>query len=331
MNTTLQCDDGKITVKNGSNKKMISKTKNKQQQMADIQKPFIKWVGGKTQIINEIIPHIPAEMNNYREPFLGGGSVLLAVLSLRKQGQITIKGSVYAYDINEALIWLYKHVQTDSSRLYKYIRRYIDKYDGITGTTINREPNTLEEAKTSKESFYYWMRHKYNSIKKGTVKRSALFMILNKTCFRGMYREGPNGYNVPYGHYKKTPAIITKEELDNVSDLLTDVIFECADFQSSMGRIEKGDFVYLDPPYAPENSTSFVGYTVDGFDLATHQKLFKLIRGMDGKKNRFVLCNAKVDLVVSAFSDYNIQDVVARRAINSKKPGSTTMEVIVYN
>src|SRR3989304_10611666 len=100
MNTTLQCDDGKITVKNGSNKKMISKTKNKQQQMADIQKPFIKWVGGKTQIINEIIPHIPAEMNNYREPFLGGGSVLLAVLSLRKQGQITIKGSVYAYDIN---------------------------------------------------------------------------------------------------------------------------------------------------------------------------------------------------------------------------------------
>lgn len=142
-------------------------------------------------------------MNNYHELFLGGGSVLLAILSLRQQNRIVIYGGVYAYDVNNDLINVYRNIQSNKDELYNLINFYMEEYDGIDGEIINRTPKTIEEAKTSKESYYYWLRHIYNKIDKNTVECSALFMILNKTCFRGMYREGPNGYNVSYGHYKK--------------------------------------------------------------------------------------------------------------------------------
>lgn len=297
-----------------------------------IQKPFLKWVGGKTQIIHNVLDKIPKKINNYHELFLGGGSVLFAVLSLQKQGKLDIQGKIYACDINDSLIRVYKHVQNNKNDLFDYIQRYINEYDAIKGTEINRKPTTLEEAKTSKESYYYWIRDKYNKMdEKDSVERSALFMIINKLCFRGMYREGPNGYNVPYGHYKKTPTIITKEELDTVSELIQDVVFECCGFETSITKPIKDDFVYLDPPYAPENAKSFVGYVADGFDLDAHNCLFDGIKKLNQKKIHFAMSNAKVDFVIDNFIDYKFEDIVARRAINSKDPGSTTMEVIVYN
>jgi len=294
-----------------------------------IQKPFLKWVGGKTQIINDIISKIPNEMNNYHELFLGGGSVLLAVLSLQKQNKILIKNKIYAYDINSELINVYKDIQNNKDELYKYINLYINEYDSLDGEIINRKPTSIEEAKTSKESYYYWMRNRYNNIDKGTIECSALFMVINKTCFRGMYREGPNGYNVPYGHYKKTPSVISKEDLNYISDLIKNVEFKQSSFSDSIKNIEEGDFVYLDPPYAPENNKSFVGYVSDGFSLETHKLLFSEIKKLE--KSKFVMSNAKVDLVIDNFKDYNCMDIIARRAINSKKPGSTTTEVIIYN
>jgi len=295
-----------------------------------IQKPFLKWVGGKTQIINDIIAKIPKEINNYHELFLGGGSVLLAILSLQKQNKITIKNKIYAYDINNDLINVYKHIQNNKDELYTFINLYINEYDSIKGTEINRKPTTIEEAKTSKESYYYWIRNKYNHINKNTVECSALFMFINKTCFRGMYREGPNGYNVPYGHYKKTPTIISKTDLDYIGDLIKDVEFKPSSFVESIKNIKKGDFVYLDPPYAPETANSFVGYVADGFNLETHKLLFNEIKNLDDNI-KFVMSNAKVELVTENFKKYNCQDIIARRAINSKKPGSKTTEVIIYN
>lgn len=295
----------------------------------NIQKPFLKWVGGKTQIINHIISKFPNEINNYHELFLGGGSVLLALLSLQKEKRIAIKNKIYAYDINLPLINVYKHIQTKKEELYEYITFYLTEYDSITGNIINRKPTTIDEAKTSKESYYYWIRKKYNNIDKNSVECSALFMFINKTCFRGMYREGPNGFNVPYGHYKKTPSIITKNELDSISELIKDVNFIHSDFNSSIKNVRKGDFVYLDPPYAPENQKSFVGYVANGFSLDTHINLFAEIKKLDNIK--FVMSNSKVELVLNNFKDYNCEDILARRAINSKKPGSTTTEVIIYN
>ena len=294
-----------------------------------LQKPFLKWVGGKTQIIQSIISKIPNEMNNYHELFLGGGSVLLAVLSLAKANKIVIKNKIYAYDINGVLINVYKHLQNNKDELYRFIEYYIKEYDGIKGKLVNRKAQSIEEAKTSKESYYYWIRKKYNNIDKNTIESSALFMFINKTCFRGMYREGPNGYNVPYGHYKKTPTIITEANLNYISDLIKNVEFIHSDFTSSIKNVKGGDFVYLDPPYAPQNSKSFVGYVAGGFDLEKHKTLFSEIKKLG--ETKFVMSNAKVELVTENFKGYECEDIVARRAINSKNPGATTTEVIIYN
>ena len=297
--------------------------------MTDMQKPFLKWVGGKTQIIKAVTDKFPPSFNNYHELFLGGGSVLLALLSLQKEKKILIENKIYAYDINEMLINVYKNVQNNKELLFEYITKYITEYDKITGKVVNRKAKTLEEAKTSKESYYYWIRKKFNAIDKSTIECSALFMFINKTCFRGMYREGPNGFNIPYGHYKKTPTVITKETLDKISELIKDVVFIHSDFKESVKNVKDGDFVYLDPPYAPETKKSFVGYTVGGFDLESHNKLFESIKKWDNIN--FVLSNAKVDLVVNHFKDYECEDIIARRAINSKNPGAKTTEVIIYN
>ena len=316
-------------------KKVTKKKKvviDQEQPEQKIQKPFLKWVGGKTQILDNVLSKVPKEFNNYHELFLGGGSVLLAVLSLQKQGKIVIKNKIYAYDINETLIHVYKHIQNNKDALFGHIERYINEYDSLDGTEINRKPASIDEAKTSKESYYYWIRNKYNTMDdKSSVERSALFMIINKLCFRGMYREGPKGYNVPYGHYKTTPTIITREDLDVVSDLIQDVVFECCGFETSIKKSVKGDFVYLDPPYAPENAKSFVGYVADGFSMDAHNNLFDGVKSLKNKKIKFAMSNAKVDFVMDTFKDCQYEDIVARRAINSKDPSATTMEVIVYN
>ena len=332
-----------------------------------LQTPFLKWVGGKTQIINKIIEKFPEKIENYHELFLGGGSVLLALLSLKQQNKIVVNGTIYAYDINPILINVYKNIQTNKDKLFKYINHYITKYDSINTFNVDvnepinkptdktsseykewkksdeykqwkkdlsdkRNPTNITVAVSSKESYYYWMRNKFNSIDKTSVECSALFMIMNKTGFRGMYRENKKKeLNIPFGNYKTTPNIITKEELDIVSNLIKYVIFTSSDFVNSIKMVKEGDFVYLDPPYAPETADSFVGYTADGFDLKTHTKLFNDIKILHKKNVKFVMSNSKVDLVVNAFSEFNTEDVEARRAINSKKPGSTTTEVIIFN
>ena len=294
-----------------------------------LQKPFLKWVGGKTQILDEILEKIPTEIENYHEPFLGGGSVLLGVLSLQKQGKITIRGEIFACDINTALINVYKHVQNNKDELYSRITHYLTEYNTIQGDVVDRKPTCLEQAKTSKESYYYWLRSKYNNMEKDGVECAALFMFINKTCFRGMYREGPNGYNVPYGHYKNVHTIISQEVLNTVSELIQGVHFRVCGFTESLKNVNEADFLYLDPPYAPENAKSFVGYVADGFNLEMHETLFCEVKKL--KNIRFVMSNAKVELVTDSFKNYMCEDITARRAINSKKPESTTTEVIIYN
>ena len=294
------------------------------------QKPFLKWVGGKTQLFDKILPKIQTDIRNYHEPFLGGGSILLAVLSLQRYNKIKVHEKIYAYDLNENLINLYKHVQNNVEELYDSIQKYTNEFNSITGTAINRSPSCEEEAKTSKESYYYWIREKYNKSIINSIERSSLFLILNKTCFRGLYREGPRGFNVPFGHYKN-PSIITKQELYDVSSLIRDVIFQAVDFTESFKNICVGDFVYIDPPYAPETASSFVKYTESGFDLNKHKSLFHEIKKLNENKVKFVMSNAKVDIVTKEFADFKCEEVKARRAINAKNPESFTKEVLIYN
>ena len=147
-----------------------------------------------------------------------------------------------------------------------------------------------------------------------------------------MYREGPHGFNVPYGN-NKTIALPTEDQLKEFSDLVQPVVFQNQGFQESLSRVQPGDFVYLDPPYAPETDTSFVSYTADGFGLDNHKQLFKLIHEIVEKGTKIVLSNAEVKIVKDTFLSplYTTQTISCRRAIHSKNPGSKTNEVLITN
>ena len=119
-----------------------------------IQKPILKWVGGKTQIIDKLIVNFPVEINNYREAFLGGGSVLLTLLSYVKSGVIKIHGNIYAYDLNEPLIYIYKNIQTFHNELYGVLQTIITEFNECGNGEINRTPKNIEEAKIAKENYY---------------------------------------------------------------------------------------------------------------------------------------------------------------------------------
>jgi DNA adenine methylase len=307
----------------------------------DTVKPILKWVGGKTQILNKIITEFPKEINNYREIFLGGGSVLLSLLTHVKDGIIKIKGNIYAYDVNEPLIYIYKNIQSNHNELYNEIQKIITDFyeinNEIKEVEINRKPKNINEAKLAKENYYYWIRSEYNKLssqEKKTVIGSAMFIFLNKTCFRGVFRVGPNGFNVPYGNYNN-PEIMNKEHLDLIHNLIQNVIFECCDFNISLNNVEDDDFVYLDPPYAPETNTSFVGYTENGFNLENHICLFKLIHKLTETNKKMMLSNSDVSLVRENFSNdkdtYKITSILCKRAINSKNPESKAKEVIIKN
>ena len=160
-------------------------------------KPIIKWVGGKTQIIDKIMEHFPTNINNYYELFLGGGSVLLALLEMQKNNKIIIEGTINAYDVNPIIINMFINIRDNPLEIYKYIKKLIFHFNKITtNNVINiiyrkaKHKNQID----SKEGFYYWLRYKFNKLKKKetSIRISAMFIFLNKTCFRGVYREGCN-------------------------------------------------------------------------------------------------------------------------------------------
>jgi DNA adenine methylase len=129
-----------------------------------IPKPILKWVGGKTQILDKLICDFPAEINNYHEIFLGGGSVLLTLLSYVKSGIIKLHGNIYAYDLNEPLIYVYKNIQIYHNELYTILQSIITEFNQCANGTINRAPTNIAEAKIAKENYYYWIRSEYNKL-----------------------------------------------------------------------------------------------------------------------------------------------------------------------
>lgn len=318
--------------KNDSNTKICDEKKTdktEQIEKIDYIKPVLKWIGGKTQIIDKIISTFPEKIDNYHELFTGGGSVLFALLQNIEDEKIIIKKKIYAYDLNETLINMYKNIQNKPDEILIEIKKLIEDYNSIKGIEKNRKPESIEEAKTSQESYYYWIRNVFNKMTttdKNKPIGSAYFIFLNKTCFRGIHREGPNGFNVPFGNYK-APEIINEKHLKKISHLIKNVQFIHSDFEDSFKKINKNDFIYADPPYVPENAKSFIGYTNDGFDLKKHEILFDLC-----KKHNFVMSNSDTELVKNSFDDktkYDIKIISCKRTINSKKPDSKTNEVII--
>lgn len=305
-----------------------------------IPKPLLKWVGGKTQILDKLLSKFPTDINNYFEIFLGGGSVLLAVLSYIQQGAIQVRGKLFAFDINEPLIYVYKNIQTDPSAVYAHLQEILAEWntcaDPPPADAPNRNPQTLADAKQTKECYYYWARARYNRLsasEKITPAGSALFIFLNKTCFRGVFRVGPRGFNVPFGNYAN-PEIINKAHLDEIHALIQPVIFECCDYATSLQRVQHpDDYVYMDPPYAPETATSFVKYTENGFNHENHVELFQWVDALTADNKKVMMSNADVPLVRNHFNRerYHVAEIVCRRSINSKKPDAKTNEVIITN
>ena len=310
-------------------------------------KPLLKWIGGKTQLLEKVLSKFPTVMTTYHEPFVGGGSVLFAVLELRRIGIFTIQ-TVRAYDINSKLITFYKHIQTHKEELYQLLQTYKNIYNSITTIKIPveeedktkkrkllqqlRKPSTIEEAIQSREAYYYWLREQFNHSVEGSLTQSALLWVLNKTDFRGMYRESSNGFNVPFGNYKGTVSFIVKEDLDRIHNLLQGVVFECVGFDISLSNVSSGDFVYTDPPYVPELSTSFVDYVEDGFDKKKHDTLFSLLRKLPSIGVGYVCSNSNIPWVCELFSnEASIETVDAKRSIHYKKPQTKTKEIIIWN
>jgi DNA adenine methylase len=279
-------------------------------------KPFIKWVGGKTQILNDVLTRFPKEINTYYEPFLGGGSVLLGILS---EPSINISGQVIASDINPHLIKTYQAIQSNPVDVHEKFSQLVKEYTSCPNDKGNKKPKDKQEALQAKESYYYWLRSQYN-----IEQKPEQFIFLNKTCFRGLHREGPNGFNVPFGNYK-TPPTLQKEHLMDISKLIQKVQFKHQTFQKTLEDFKEGDFTYLDPPYAPINNTSFTAYTKDSFN---HGELFTI-----AKRTTFLLSNADVPMVNEAFRDgtYHVDTVLCRRSINSKDPAEKVNEVLIYN
>jgi DNA adenine methylase len=302
--------------------------------------PFIKWVGGKSQILDAIISRFPKHINNYYEPFLGGGSVLFGLLNAISANKIKLDGNIYASDLNAGLIATYINIKLTPETVIMEAEKLVDAYNTCLVMTIpskSTSPQTLDEAILSKENYYYWIRKLFNEMtqtEKQSAKGSAYFIFLNKTCFRGLYREGPKGFNVPFGNYVN-PGIIDKSQIIQISAAIQNINFTVCPYQTAIQQAKTGDFVYLDPPYAPKNETSFVDYTNSGFTQENHIELFKMCNDIARPQTgiKIIMSNADVKLVRDAFPTpgFNTTVINCKRHINSKNPGATTNEVIIQN
>lgn len=295
-------------------------------------KPFLKWVGGKTQIINQVLDEFPRNINNYYEPFLGGGSVLIAMLTMVKNKTITVHNNIYASDKNKYLIYVYKNIQSKPNKVIHHLAKLRNTYLSLPENIGQKNQETANSK--SKESYYYWIRKQYNKMSdndKVSCKGSAYFIFLNKTCFRGLYRESVNGFNVSYGNYKN-PSIFDEDHIKYVSDLIKNVKFFYSSFEYVIKVVKQHDFVYFDPPYVREKPSSFTGYVYDDSkEEDINNKLFNICRDLYNKKILFLMSNSNTLAVKHHFmnSHYKIRVLKCNRNINSKKPNSTTKEVLI--
>lgn len=286
----------------------------------------LKWGGGKADIMSSIIEYIPQNINTYYEPFLGSGSVMLYILQKRN-----VKKCIVG-DINQHIIYLFTNIRDNLELLLESLKILHKEYISLPIIEKFKTTNITDKKKaTNKAAYFYYSRNLFNSIEecdKSQVKSSALFVFLNKTAFRGLYRENKSGkFNVPFGNYDN-PNIVDEDNFRNISKLIKDVIFHIADFQDFFKFIENkpNNFLYLDPPYFKETKTSFDSYTSHGFDIASHTNLFDLTKKMNID---FLLSNSNTDFVKNSFKEFSINYIECKRRINSKKPGSKTLEVLI--
>lgn len=268
--------------------------------------PVVKWVGGKRQLLDQIVPLLPKRITSYCEPFVGGGAVLFSIQP------------------HKAIV---NDLNTDLIIVYEVIRDHVD--DLIV---------SLQKYKNTQDYFYKIRdidrdKSAYQNMSK--IEKASRLIYLNKTCYNGLFRVNQAGeFNTPFGHYKN-PNIVNEPVLHAVSKYFNrnDITFLSEDFSTTLERLKKGAFVYLDPPYDPVSDTaSFTGYNKGGFDKNEQIRLKKSCDELTRKGIKFMLSNSSTDFIKDLYKDYAISMVKAKRAINAdaNKRGEID-EVIIRN
>ncbi len=235
-------------------------------------KPILTWIGNKSQCLEQILHHFPKEMNNYYEPFLGGGSVLLGLLDYISQDKIVVKNKIRASDSNKVLVGFYNNLQKNPKKIIYCLEKIIKKYNQISGDSeYNDTKRQLHK------QYYLNLRNEFNEIKnKNSIKCSALLIFLNKTCFSGIYRESKIGFNGSFGYKRKIN--IDSNHLYTVSKLIQPVEFECLEYEASLNRAKSGDYIYLDPPYVTKDNKKNEFYAFSNFNDSVFFDYIKKIK-----------------------------------------------------
>jgi DNA adenine methylase len=275
------------------------------QRQTSLSGPFLKWAGGKSQLLKEIAPIIPSHFENYFEPFLGGAALLFHLLGQRP----TLKAVIS--DSNSELVNCYLSVQSNVEEVIEALKKHRN------------------------DKHYYYKIRSQDTKRLLPAERAARLIYLNKTCFNGLYRVNRSGqFNVPFGKYKN-PRIVDEEKLRSVSRILrrARIDIDCLDFEAALKRARAGDFVYLDPPYQPLSSTSnFTSYTKSSFDEAAQIRLCQTFESLDARGVFVLLSNSDCELVRKLYGEYRVHEVTATRAINCNGNGRGRIgELLVRN
>lgn len=269
--------------------------------------PFVKWAGGKRQLIPQIKERMPEKYNDYYEPFVGGGAVAFELLPT----------NALINDINKALINAYKQICNAPEAFLKAVNK-LDK-------------EMWEDGK----KYYYSLREYYNDkLMKAEydVELAALFVFINKHCFNGLYRVNGKGlFNVPYNNSRRTS--VDESIIMEVSRYLQGITIMDGDFEEACEGAGQGDFVFIDSPYAPLNPTSFESYTKEGFDIESHRRLSNLFDKLTNRGCYCMLTNHNTELINELYSGkgYRRDVVSVKRMINSDASKRVGEEIIICN
>ncbi|ABS24172.1 DNA adenine methylase [Bacillus paranthracis] len=267
--------------------------------------PFLKWAGGKRQLLPEIRKYVPKRINTYYEPFIGAGAVLFDIQPKR----------AVINDINSELASVYNVIKNNVDELIEDLKKHENDKDYFYEI---RDLDRQEEYKNL-----------------SPVQRASRIIYLNKTCFNGLFRVNSQGqFNVPFGKYKN-PQIVNEIVLRAVHNYLSsnNVTILNGDFETAVEKAKKGDFVYFDPPYDPVSDTSsFTGYSLDGFNKDDQRRLKYLFVELDKRGVNVLLSNSATDFIQELYEGFNIQIVSASRNINANASGRGKIdEVLVMN
>jgi DNA adenine methylase len=266
--------------------------------------PVLKWAGGKRQLLPHILERLPKKIDTYYEPFVGGGAVFFALAHERRFNKAVLT------DQNADLIAVYRALKTNLTKLIELLKKH--------------DANHCED-------YYYEVRDELEP--KKLVERAARLIYLNKTGFNGLYRVNRSGkFNVPFGRYDK-PRILDEPRLKAAHQALTNVEIDVADFEETCKRAKRGDAVYLDPPYLPVSATAnFSDYHALPFGLAEHERLAAVFGDLARRRVPALLSNSHTPDTKRLFGKFFLEQVEARRSINSDKSRRGPVgEILVSN